>query len=108
MSAAVTNTGDRAGTAVPQLYVGMPQPGPGIVQPPWQLMGFERLRLGPGETRRVSFALDDRAFSYWSPAGRWEVAPGCYRIGVGQSSRELPLQTVVGRGADCPPATDPA
>jgi beta-glucosidase len=99
VSAAVTNTGGRTGTAVPQVYVGMPEPRPGVVQPPWQLKAFQRVRLRPGETRRVSFQLDDRAFSYWSPAGRWDVAPGCYRIGVGPSSRELPLQGVIGRGA---------
>ena len=94
----MTNTGGRTGTAVPQVYVGMPEPRPGVVQPPWQLKGFQRVRLRPGETKRVSFRLDDRAFSYWSSAGRWEVAPGCYRIGVGASSRELPLQGVVGPG----------
>jgi beta-glucosidase len=101
VSAAVTNTGRRAGTAVPQLYVGMPRPRPGIVQPPWQLKGFERVRLRPGETRRVSFELGRRAFSYWSAADRWDMAAGCYRIGVGPSSRKLPLRAVVGRGGRC-------
>jgi beta-glucosidase len=103
-SVAVTNTGARAGTAVPQAYVGMPAPGEGLVQPPWQLKGFSRVRLAPGETKRVSFALGSRAFSYWdTAAGDWRVAPGCYEIGVGASSRDLPLRAVVSRaGARCP------
>jgi beta-glucosidase len=97
----VTNTGSRAGTAIPQVYVGMPEPRPGVVQPPWQLKGFQRVRLGPGESRKVWFELDQRAFSYWSAAGTWDVAPGCYRVGAGSSSRDLPLQGVIGRGAPC-------
>ncbi len=102
VSAAVTNTGRRTGTAVPQLYVGMPDPRPGVVQPPRQLKGFDRVRLKPGQTRRVRFELDERAFSHWdTPADRWQVARGCYRIMVGPSSRELPLQGTIGRGAVC-------
>jgi beta-glucosidase len=105
VSAVVRNTGNRAGTAVPQLYVGMPEPRPGVVQPPFQLKGLSKVKLEPGESRRVAFTLDERAFSSWA-GPRWEVAPGCYRIGVGASSRDLPLQDVVGRGADCGGALD--
>ena len=100
VSAAVRNTGPRAGSAVPQLYVGLPEPRAGVVQPPFQLKGFAKVPLAPGESRRVAFTLDERAFSWWAGSG-WEVAPGCYRIGVGAHSRDLPLQAVVGRGADC-------
>jgi beta-glucosidase len=101
VSVTVTNTGKRTGTAVPQVYVGMPEPMAGMVQPPWQLKGFQRVRLRPRETRRVTFDLDQRAFSHWSLAGRWDVTPGCYRIAVGPSSRDLPLQGVIGRGVKC-------
>jgi beta-glucosidase len=110
VSAVVRNTGGRAGTAVPQAYVGMPEPSAALVQPPWQLKGFAKVRLEPGQSRRVTFTLDERAFSYWAGSD-WRIAPGCYRIGVGAHSRELPLQGVVARGADCegalqiPPAT---
>jgi beta-glucosidase len=96
VSAVVRNTGRRAGTAVPQLYVGMPEPRASVVQPPFQLKGFTKVKLAPGARRRVRFTLDERAFSYW--AGGWEIAKGCYRIGVGASSRDLPLQGTVGRG----------
>jgi beta-glucosidase len=102
VSAEVRNTGGRRATAVPQLYLGLPEPRPEVVQPPWQLKGFERLTLDPGERRRVRFTLDERAFSYWDEgAGGWRVAPGCYRVGVGLSSRDVPLVDVVGRGRDC-------
>lgn len=74
-------------------HVGMPEPRPGVVQPPWQLKGFRRVSLRPGESRRVRFRLNRRAFSYWSTAADgWRVARGCYRIAVGESSRDLPLR----------------
>lgn len=99
VTATVRNTGKRTGYAVPQLYAGLPSPGPGIGQPPWQLKGFDKLRLTPGAARRVRFALDARALSYYDVAGKgWKVARGCYRIGVGASSRDLPLQGVLSRG----------
>ena len=102
VSAEVRNTGGRTGTAVPQLYVGMPSPGDGVVQPPRQLKGFERVTLAPGDSRRVRFTLDERAFSYWNTgANGWRVARGCYRVAVGESSRDLPLRGVIGRGAEC-------
>jgi beta-glucosidase len=92
VAASVTNTGARPGVAVPQLYVGLPSPGPGVVQPPRQLRGYTKVVLKPGETRRVAFALDARALSYWDTgAGGWRLAPGCYRVMVGSSSRDLPL-----------------
>ncbi len=101
-SVEVENTGARRATAVPQLYVGMPAPREGVEQPPWQLKGFERVTLEPGERRRVTMTLDERAFSYWdTPADGWRVARGCYRIAVGPSSRDLPLQATIGRGASC-------
>jgi len=97
VSAVVRNAGARAGTAVPQLYVGMPEPLRGIVQPPFQLKGFDKVKLAPGARKRVTFSLDERAFSYWA-GSKWDIAPGCYRIGVGSSSRDLPLVGIVGRG----------
>ncbi|MDP9385938.1 MAG: fibronectin type III-like domain-contianing protein [Actinomycetota bacterium] len=99
---AVTNTGRRAASAAPQLYVGMPDPAKGIDQPPLQLKGFDRVALAPGETRRVRFALDERAFSYWDErADGWRVSPGCYRIVAGQHSRDAAVEGLIGRGANC-------
>jgi beta-glucosidase len=99
VAATVTNTGRRGGVAVPQLYLGLPSPGPGVVQPPRQLRGFAKLRLGPGQSRRVRFGVDRRALPYWDTgAGGWRVAPGCYHVMVGSSSRNLPLRGVTCRG----------
>jgi beta-glucosidase len=101
----VVNTGRRAGMAVPQLYVGMPSPRPGVVQPPRQLKGFRKIELAPGARGRAEFELDRRALSYWDTSVRdWRVAPGCYRLFVGRSSRDtVARETLAVDGASCGP-----
>lgn len=95
----VTNTGSRTGTEVPQLYLGMPDPKPGVTQPPRWLRGFEKLTLAPGQTRTARFALDPRAFSYWDvEADDWRVARGCYEVIVGRSSRDTQGSAVLEQG----------
>lgn len=102
VSAEVTNVGARTGVAVPQLYLGLPSPGPGVPQPPRQLRGFRKLELAPGESARVRFAVGRRDLSYWDAGGdRWRVAPGCYRVSVGSSSRRLPLASTLAVGGSC-------
>jgi beta-glucosidase len=102
VTAQVTNTGRRAGAEVAQLYLGLPSL-PGVPQPPSQLKGFQKVSLGPGRTAEVSFPLDLRSLAYWDTAARgWKVAPGCYKVMVGRSSRDLSLDgTVAVEGAHC-------
>jgi beta-glucosidase len=102
VSATVTNTGARAGTAVPQLYLGLPSL-PGVAEPPAQLRGFDKRALAPGKSARVTFTLDARSLSYWDTVShRWRVAPGCDTVMVGSSSRHLPLQGMLAvDGASC-------
>jgi beta-glucosidase len=86
----VSNIGARAGSEVAQLYVGYPDRSDA---PPRQLRGFERVELEPGETARVTFRLDEGAFARWDEqAHDWMVDPGDYRIMVGSSSADLPLE----------------
>jgi beta-glucosidase len=87
----------------PELYLGLPS-APGVSQPLAQLKGFRKVMLAPGRQTRVSFALNARALSYWDTAlGDWRVAEGCYRVMVGNSSRDLPLRGAFARaGGRCP------
>jgi len=63
----VTNTGERAGSEVVQLYIGAPQHAPnGTLRPVRELKGFEKVHLESGETKSVTFSLDSRAFAYWN------------------------------------------
>jgi beta-glucosidase len=89
----VTNTGPRAGTEVAQLYLGFPTAAD---EPPWVLRGFTRVTLATGESKRVSIALSARELGCWSATAHARYVPsGAYRIAVGSSSRDLPLQASV-------------
>jgi beta-glucosidase len=87
----VTNTGSRAGAEVVQVYVSSPA---AAGAPPKQLRGFAKVALQPGETRRVTIALDPRAFSIWD-TGAWRTVRGGYGVLVGDSSANLPLRATI-------------
>jgi beta-glucosidase len=91
VSVSVTNTGDVAGAEVVQVYVGDVESE--VARPVRELKGFAKVRLEPGETKRVVLSLDQRAFSFWSVRwGRWAVEEGEFEVAVGTSSRDLPLR----------------
>jgi beta-glucosidase len=86
----VTNTGKVAGAEVAQLYVS--DPSAKASRPERELKGFEKVRLAPGETKRVTLNLDARAFSYWDAAAhKWTIDPGKFVVRVGDSSENTPL-----------------
>lgn len=87
----VTNTGTRAGAEVAQVYVG--DPSARIKRPVEELKGFEKVRLAPGQTQRVTITLNHGALAYWSVEKHgWTVDPGKFTVFVGDSSENLPLQ----------------
>ena len=90
----VKNTGDRAGKAVAQLYVG--DVDGDVIRPIRELKGYEKVELQPGEAKDVSFTLDKRAFAYWNTTLHdWHVETGDFTIEVGASSRDLPVKATV-------------
>jgi beta-glucosidase len=82
----LTNTGQREGAEVAQVYVAQPATAG---EPPKSLRGFAKVTLKPGETRRVTISLDRRSFQFWD-AG-WRKAPGGQKLLVGSSSRDIHL-----------------
>lgn len=82
----VTNTGDRAGDEVVQLYVH--DVAASIAQPVRRLRGFERVTLEPGESTVVRFRLGAEDLGFWTndPAGTYTVEPGRIDIYAGTSS----------------------
>jgi len=84
----VTNTGDRTGAEVVQLYLAHPE---AIVDRPLRtLRGFTKLVLAPGETATAGFAVGFRDLARWNPeAHAWLADPGPVEIHVGASSRDL-------------------
>jgi beta-glucosidase len=89
----VTNTGARAGADVAQVYVSDP---PTAGEPPQQLKAFQKVHLDAGQTKHLTFKLDQRAFSIWnSDAQTWTTVDGQYGVHVGDSSADLPLSAPV-------------
>ena len=83
-SATITNTGDRAGEEVVQLYV-RDMVG-SVTRPVQELKGFEKVMLQPGESGTVSFTLtpDDLAFTRQDMTRGWE--PGEFQLWIAPSS----------------------
>jgi len=90
----VTNTGKCEGAEIAQIYLQFP---PSVPVPPKQLVGWAKVSLKPGETRRVTVTLDSRSpdhpFSYWDDSTQsWVIALGEYSMLVGASSRDIRCQ----------------
>jgi beta-glucosidase len=83
----VTNTGDRAGDEVVQLYVRRRRAS--VTRPVLELKGFLRLELAPGETRTVGFEVPAGQLGFYDRELTWVVEPGVVEVLVGTSSRDL-------------------
>lgn len=90
----VKNTGMLTGKEVIQLYVTPPEGD--TVRPVRELRGFEKVELEPGETKRVTFTVDMRAFAYWNTEIHdWFVESGSYGIMIGKNVQDILLEEVV-------------
>src|SRR5215472_16976282 len=92
VTATVTNTGQRAGSDVAQLYLGDPS---ATGEPPRQLAGFQRVTLAPGASAPVFFTVTPQQESWWDDsANGWTQTEGAYNVYIGDSSAlsGLPLQ----------------
>lgn len=86
----VKNTGKRAGAEVIQVYVEQPEKNG---EPPRQLRAFTKIELRAGQSQSVRLNLNPRSFSIYDPDREaWRMPDGNYKILVGTSSRDLPLQ----------------
>ncbi|MBB6055694.1 beta-glucosidase family protein [Tolumonas osonensis] len=86
VSFTVSNTGDRDGTDVSQVYLGAAADAP-IPMAAKSLAGFEKVTLAKGESKTVSLQLDKRAFSYWDVTTHgWKVLQGKRTVLICDSS----------------------
>lgn len=81
----ITNTGDRAGDEVVQMY--LKRKHALLVSPPKELKGFKRIHLKPGETKTVHFSIGFDQLRSWLHAG-WGVEKGHYTFMVGPDSTQ--------------------
>jgi beta-glucosidase len=83
----VANRGERSGDEVVQLY--LRDVLASVTRPVLQLAGFARVRIAPGESRRVRFHLDPGQLAFHDARQRLVVEPGEVRVFVGASSADL-------------------
>lgn len=90
----VTNTGERAGADVVQVYVR--DLASSVARPDRELKGFAKVHLEPNQSHALTMTLDRRAFAFWDvDAHGWRVEPGTFEILVGSSSRDIHLTAQV-------------
>ncbi|MCI6531517.1 MAG: glycoside hydrolase family 3 C-terminal domain-containing protein [Bifidobacterium animalis] len=91
----VTNTGARAGKAVPQVYVTLE--GTGEDRPAYELRGFTKVNLEPGECRQVTIEIPrDDLLRYWNVGEHGFALAPAARVSVGESVEDLRLDGKVG------------
>jgi beta-glucosidase len=80
----VTNTGDREGADVPQLYLTEAAGHERV-----RLLGFERVELQPGESRQVTVTADPRLLARFDgTAGQWRIAEGTHQVALARTANE--------------------
>ena len=91
LSFTVTNTGTRAGYAVPQAYI-LPQKS--ASQDPIRLVGWQKVLLNPGQSSNVSLSVDPRlTANFITQIERWNTITSPLTVAVGSSSADLALTT---------------
>jgi beta-glucosidase len=83
----VTNTGERTGADVPQLYL-----TDAAGDKRMRLLGFERVELAPGASRTVTITADPRLLAKFDErANQWRIAAGAHAVAIGKSANDLVL-----------------
>jgi len=87
----VANRGERDGKQVVQVYA--ERPDSAVDRPVRWLVGSAPVRVAAGQTARVDVAIPTRYLAYW--ADGWQYEPGEYRLRVGTTAVDLPLETTL-------------
>ena len=88
----VTNTGNRAGAEVAEVYASLPA---AAAEPPKRLVGWSKVKLNPGESKEVAVEVDPKYLSIFNvEQNGWQLIPGEYGFMVGGSSQDLPLKDI--------------
>jgi len=90
VSCDITNTGNRTGDEVVQLY--LRDDYSSVTTYDLALRGFSRVTLAPGETQSVSFQITREHLQLYNADGDWVVEPGRFSVWLGSSSTDLRLR----------------
>lgn len=89
----LTNNGDRDGSEVVQLYLSDKKSA--LPRPPKELKGFQKVELKAGESREVSFVINQDLLQYYNDREQaWAAEPGRFEVLVGASSQEIKAKAV--------------
>ncbi|MFX1239548.1 MAG: beta-glucosidase, partial [Promethearchaeota archaeon] len=90
VSLEITNSGNRLGSEVVQLYVQDVESS--VDRPIRELKGFQKIRLEPGEKKSISFQISPNDLSFYDEISHsWKVEAGEFKIHIGSSSRDIRL-----------------
>ena len=90
VNVSVSNTGERSGDEIVQLYVGFENSK--IERPKKVLKGFSRISLDPNETKNVLLKINTSDLSWYNPESKiWELEEMIYTVHVGPSSKNEDL-----------------
>ena len=89
VSFTVKNTGRRAGSEIAQVYAALPA---STNEPPKRLVGWNKVKLNPGESKEVKIEVEPLFLSIYNEASGWQRVAGNYSFLVGGSSQNLPLK----------------
>ena len=93
VSFTVTNSGSRAGAEIAEVYASLP---PSTGEPPKRLVGWDKVWLGPGESKKVTVSIEPKFLSVFNvDKDAWELVPGDYTILAGGSSADTPLTSAL-------------
>lgn len=102
----VTNTSERDGADVVQLYVSAPG---GVFGPARELKGFAKVEVPTGGSVRVTIPFDHYTFRHWETSrSAWETEAGTWTIYVGHNVEDTPLSATLEVEGTTPSPIDPA
>ena len=83
----VDNKGQREGEEIVQLYV-RDLVG-SLTRPVKELKGFRKIKLDPGQSTTVEFAIDNEMLKFYTASGAWKSEPGSFKLFVGTNSVDV-------------------
>jgi beta-glucosidase len=86
-SVTVTNTGERAGATVVQLYIR--DEAASVVRPVKELKDFRKLTLQPGESRELHFVIGEDKLRFFNARLEQVAEPGRFEVQIGLDSRDV-------------------
>lgn len=87
----LTNTGNRAGEEVAQLY--LRDNVASVVRPVKELKDFTKMLLQPGESRTIRFVINKEKLSFYNQKLQWDAEPGTFDLLIGSASDDIRLRS---------------